>query len=157
MNLDAFATLLNDLEKQYWPVRHSEHIMDAARLMSVMEELGEIARIIGKRALGRREDETTQEHLEEECGDLLLNLLAAVVSFGVSPSKAIRLATEKWGKIIGVKVAPLEERLDAKPKYCNRAGPMGGGCEHSWHVGGNYGSSVCRNPDHHDPRPMEHQ
>lgn len=37
-----------------------------------------------------------------------------------------------------------------KPHYCNRAGPMGGGCPDSWHVGGNYGSSVCRNPNHHD-------
>ncbi len=151
MHLDAFATLLNDLEQRHWPIKHPEHSGDALRLLSIMEELGEIARIIGKRALGRRVDETTQAHLEEECGDLLLNLLAAIKSYGVSPSKAIRLATEKWSKLIGVKVAPLEERLDAKPQYCNQADPMGNGCKDSWRVGGNYGSDVCKNPDHHGP------
>lgn len=37
-----------------------------------------------------------------------------------------------------------------KARFCNQAGPMGGGCADSWHVGGNYGSHVCRNPNHHD-------
>lgn len=41
-------------------------------------------------------------------------------------------------------------RLTAKARFCNQAGPMGGGCADSWHVGGNHGSHVCRNPDHHD-------
>lgn len=37
-----------------------------------------------------------------------------------------------------------------KARYCNQAGPMGGGCKDSWHVGGNYGSHVCKNPNHHE-------
>ena len=36
-----------------------------------------------------------------------------------------------------------------KAKFCNQAGPMGGGCKDSWHVGGNHGSHVCKNPNHH--------
>ncbi len=45
-------------------------------------------------------------------------------------------------------VAVYQKTNDAR--FCNKAGPMGGGCEDSWHVGGNYGSHVCYNPDHHD-------
>ena len=30
-------------------------------------------------------------------------------------------------------------------RFCN----YGDGCKDSWHVGGNYGSPVCRNPAHH--------
>jgi inactivated superfamily I helicase len=38
-----------------------------------------------------------------------------------------------------------------KARFCNQAGDMGGGCEDSWHIGGNYGGHVCRNPNHHGP------
>lgn len=31
-----------------------------------------------------------------------------------------------------------------KARFCTE-----GGCKDSWHVGGNYGSHVCRNPNHH--------
>jgi NTP pyrophosphatase (non-canonical NTP hydrolase) len=104
VDLDEFATLLNDLEEAHYPIKYPEHGRDAIRLLSIVEELGEIARIINKRAIGRREDETTDAHLEEEFGDLLLNLLAAVKSYGVSPLAAIKKAALKWGKIVGTEV-----------------------------------------------------
>jgi NTP pyrophosphatase (non-canonical NTP hydrolase) len=128
MNLDQFATLLSNLERQHWPVKHPEHAMDAVRMLAVMEELGEIARIINKRALGRRAVETTQELLEEECGDLLLNLLAAVKSLGVNPTSAIRAAAAKWSRAIGAEV-PLPsvsllrtERKRRQPGTCTSMG-----------------------------------
>lgn len=45
--------------------------------------------------------------------------------------------------------------LTGEAHFCNQAGPMGGGCKDSWHVGGNYGSHVCRNPAHHDKKGSE--
>lgn len=34
-------------------------------------------------------------------------------------------------------------------KFCQQTDAMGNGCKDSWWVGGNYGSAVCENPDHH--------
>ena len=34
--------------------------------------------------------------------------------------------------------------------YCNQRDGMGNGCTDSWWSGGNYGGSLCRNPNHHD-------
>ena len=51
--------------------------------------------------------------------------------------------------------ADISERLQSvgahqsmtiRARFCNE-----GGCKDSWHVGGNYGAEVCRNPEHHDP------
>lgn len=42
-----------------------------------------------------------------------------------------------------------------KARFCNQAGPMGDGCGDSWWIGGNYGGSVCRNPNHHEAKPDE--
>lgn len=41
------------------------------------------------------------------------------------------------------------ERVE-KPKFCNHGGGGYNGCADSWHVGGNYGSRVCQNPNHHE-------
>ncbi len=104
MNLDEFASLLSTLEEKHYSIKFPEHGGAAIRLLSIVEELGEVARIINKRAIGRRSEETTHAHLEEELGDLLLNLLAAVKSYGVNPMDAIRKAADKWGKIMGAEV-----------------------------------------------------
>ena len=36
--------------------------------------------------------------------------------------------------------------------FCNQADSMGNGCSDSWWTGGNYGGSLCRNPNHHDAK-----
>lgn len=46
----------------------------------------------------------------------------------------------------GMKAVPVYEQTK-KPHWCNSAG----GCNDSWIVGGNYGSPICNNPNHHNP------
>lgn len=57
---------------------------------------------------------------------------------------------DSWSMDYGGGPAPHVARTE-KAKFCHH----GDGCSESWHVGGNYGSPVCKNPAHHVAPPEE--
>ena len=85
-----------------------------------------------------------------------------VVARHVAPLLETLMDTWRAGRIAALRaeLAALENEGEdyiptERARFCNQAGPMGDGCRDSRIVGGNYGSAVCRNPNHHDPRPEE--
>ena len=71
----------------------------AIHVMSVVEEVGEVARVFSKRWTGKRPEVATDEALQEELGDLLCNLLALIGHMKMDAEVVLRKAMEKWSGI----------------------------------------------------------
>lgn len=103
--LDSIARDLVPYEDLHWRImgqeRKTPEDVMAIRFLALVEEIGEVARIYNKRALAIRAKETTFNHLLDEWGDALTNMMALMAKSGVMPGEAISHAIRKWAAHTG--------------------------------------------------------